>query len=82
MWGGEVPKQFFFSGLAVEVGGCLGCGMDSNDLLALALWVSCRVFAVRLLVALLASAGVPGDLLSHFPVGWGRRCRRAPALSP
>ena len=79
-----MPKKvLFFSGLAVEVGGGLGCEMDSNDLWALAFVLSCRVGMTVLCLALAASAGISMEVFSYrFLLGCRERCQRAPAFSP
>ena len=70
-------------GLAVEVGGGLGCEMDSNDLWALAFVLSCRVMVTVLCLVLAASAGALMEVFStHFLLRWGERCHRAPTLPP
>ena len=79
-----MPKRvMFFLGLAVEVGGGLGCEMDSNDLWALAFVLSCRVKVTVFRLFLAVSAGTSlGVFSTRILLRWGERCQRAPALSP
>ena len=79
-----MPKKvLFFLGLAVEIGGGLGCEMDSNDLWALAVVLSCRMMVTVLSLDLAASAGASmKEFSTHFLLRWGERCQRAPALFP